>query len=463
MEQRSAIGGREKYIFEEAPIPRAVRVMAAPTVITQLINIIYNYADTWFVGRTQDPAMVAALGVSFPLFVLLAAVANLFGIGGSSVISRSLGMKDPEKARRVFAFCFWGGMAAALFYMLVMALFGSSVILYIGGDENSYPYIRQYIFWTIIVGAVPTVGNVLCGHLVRSVGASRQAGIGMSMGGLLNIALDPLFMFVLLPAGYDVEGAAIATLISNCAAFVYFLIFFARHREEPVFDINIRHVSFSDHIPADVLVIGVPAALQTTLAMVSNMAANALVKGYGTEAVTGLGVAKKINMIAFNTCMGVTMGVLPLIGYNFGSGNFARMKKIIRFTGLSVFSFGCCCTLIFELFDSRLISFFISEPVSVACGAQMLSVLAYAAPLAAVTYMVNVVFQATGHKTESFILSVLRKGVLDVSGMFILKPVMGVMGVMAATPVAEVLSAALAAVLYIRLIRGLGREKGAAA
>ena len=314
-------------VFENPSVGRAVWTLAIPTVITQLINMIYNFADTWFVGRTGNAAMVAATNVCMPLFVIMAAIANLFGIGGASVISRALGQKKPEKARKVFAFCLYGGLAGAICYAVFIALARPVLISLVGGDRADYNYIYQYMFWTMIIGAIPTVGNVLCGHLVRSIGAAKEAGFGMSLGGILNCFLDPLFMFVILPPGNEVTGAAIATMLSNTAALVYFLIFLARHKDNPVFTMNPKDISFADRIPGDVLAVGIPAALQTTLAMVSNIFANALVVGYGTEAVAGMGVAKKINMIAFNTSMGMTQGVLPLIGYCYGAKNYKRLRK----------------------------------------------------------------------------------------------------------------------------------------
>lgn len=214
----------EIKIFEDEAIPVAVAKLAIPTVITQLINIVYNFADTWFVGRTGNAAMVAALSVCMPIFIIMAALANLFGIGGASVISRQMGMKNEAKARHVFAFCLYGGIAAAVVYALIMFFFRPQIIYLIGGDENSYKYVYDYIFWTMVVGAIPSVGNVLCGHLVRSIGDAKEAGFGMSLGGILNIFLDPLFMFVILPQGYEVVGAAIATLISNTVALVYFVV-----------------------------------------------------------------------------------------------------------------------------------------------------------------------------------------------------------------------------------------------
>ena len=448
----------ETYVFEEAPVLKAIVILGVPTVITQLINIIYNYADTWFVGRTGNPAMVASMSVTMPIFVIMAALANLFGIGGSSVISRNLGQKNPERARKVFAFCLYGGLASAIVYALFMFFCRSWLIPLIGGDSSSYPYAYSYIFWTMVIGAVPTVGNVLCGHLVRSIGAAKEAGFGMSMGGILNIILDPLFMFVLLPYGMEVTGAAIATMLSNTASLLYFLIFLLRHRNNPVFTVNPKDISFKEHIPGDVLTIGFPAALQTTLAMVSNIFANALVKAYGSEAVAGMGVAKKINMIAFNTSMGLTQGILPLIGYSYGAKNYGRLREAVRKTGIIAVIFGCICTVLFRLFASPMCRFFIDEDISVSYGNTFLRTIAFAAPLAAICYLFNTVFQATGRKLQSFLLSTLRKGLLDVPGMFLFSSFLGAFGVVLATPIAEVISTALAIILYFRFLQNFKTE-----
>ena len=456
--QREVPGG--KWIFEDAPIPRAVAEMAVPTVITQLINIVYNFADTWYVGRTGNAAMVAALSVCMPIYVYMAAIANLFGIGGSSAISRSLGRKQTGRARHIFAFCLFGGLVAALLYALIMLVFGGRIIPLIGGDDRSSPYVRDYIFWTMILGAIPTVGNVLCGHLVRSIGAAKQAGFGMSMGAILNIVLDPLFMFVILPPGHEVAGAAAATLISNTASLLYFLVFLVRHRENPVFTVNPAEISFSAGIPGDVLLVGIPAALQTMLAMTSNIFANALVRGYGSEAVAGMGVAKKINMIAFNTTMGLTQGILPLLGYNYGAGNYRRMRKTIRFTAVIGLVFTTSCLLVFRGFAVPMVRFFIAEEKSVAFGSTFLRIIAFAAPLCTFSYLMNAVFQASGWKRCSLVLSVCRKGLLDIPAMFFFRGAFGALGVVLATPFAETLSLGLAVVMYLVYVRKLPAPAG---
>ena len=449
-------------LFAEAPVPKAVWTMALPTIITQLINIVYNYADTWYVGRTANAAMVATLGVCFPLFVIMAAVANLFGIGGASVISRAMGEQNTEKARRAFAVSFWGGMASAVVFMGIILIFRTPLIWLVGGDAHDFQYVSDYMFWTMVVGAIPTIGNVLCGHLVRSIGASKEAGFGMSMGGVLNIALDPLFMFVILPDGMEVTGAAVATLLSNVAALAYFLIYIRRRQQretDGILNIRLPKAQPADPVLPEILMTGFPAALQTTFAMVSNIFANVLIRPYGSGAVAGMGIAKKINMIAFNTCMGMTMGVLPLIGYSYGARDYTRMRQIIRYTGTVVLLFGAACAAVFITQAPHLVRFFIDEEASVRYGTQFLHIIGYAAPLAAISYLCVTVFQACGRKWPAFALSVLRKGVFDVPAMFVFRTALGfgAAGVCLATPFAEVLGMAVALVLYLRFWARLRR------
>ena len=437
------------WIFEEAPIAQAVFTMAIPTIITQLINIVYNFADTWYVGRTGSAAMMAALSVSLPVFIIIQALANLFGIGGASAISRALGRGEAARARKIFAFSFFGGFLAAVIYGTTVFFSRPLLIPLIGGSEDSYPYIYNYMFWTMVVGAIPTLGNALCGHLVRSIGAAKEAGFGLSMGGVLNIILDPLFMFVLLPHGMEVTGAAIATCLSNAIALTYFLVYLYRHRDNPVFTFSTEDFTLGEGIPGEVFSIGTAAALQTSLAMVSNIFANKLVVEYGSAAVAGMGIAKKVNMIAFNTTMGLTQGVLPLIAYNYGARKYERMQKTIRFTASVALCFTICCTILFRLFARQFITFFINEPASAEFGTRFLSVLAFAAPLCALSYMANTIFQAAGKRRSSFILSIMRKGVMDIPAMYIFKMLIGLNGVTWATPFAEVTSAVTAVILYM--------------
>lgn len=450
---------KETEIFENYSIPKAVGALVIPTVITQIISIIYNFADTWYVGLTNNPAAIAALSVSMPIFVLMAAIANLFGIGASSVISRSLGAKNIEKARRAFSFAFWGAISASLIYSVVIVIFRSELAYLIGGDADSYDFIQKYMFWTMIAGSIPTVLNSLFGHLVRSTGASKQASFGMSLGGVMNIFLDPLFMFVLLPKGYEVEGAAIATMLSNCCATLYFFVYLHKSKDNPVYTLNPLYVFEDRKVWTDVLSIGLPAALSTSLAMVSNITANALVSNYGSKAVAGMGIAKKINTLAFNITLGLTQGVLPLIGYNYAAKKYKRMKDVIVFTLGIALIFTLSCVTLYTLNKELLVSFFIKDKETIHEGMSFLGVIGLGVPLCSITYTMNTVFQATGQRKKAFILSMLRKGVLDVPLMFILRVYLERIGVVLATPIAEAVSAVIAFVLFVPMIKELLQQE----
>lgn len=450
---------KETEVFENYSIPKAVAALALPTVITQIITIIYNFADTWYVGLTNNSAAIAALSVCMPIYVLMAAIANLFGIGASSVISRSLGARMPEKARRAFSFAFWGGIVVSILYSVIILLFRSELAYLIGGDADSFDFIQKYMFWTMIIGSLPTVLNSLFGHLIRSVGASKQASFGMSLGAVMNIILDPIFMFVLLPKGHEVEGAAIATMLSNCCATLYFFFYLKQVNDSPVFTLAPSYALEDCKVWAEVLSIGLPAALSTSLAMLSNIFANSLVSNYGSKAVAGMGIAKKINTLAFNITLGLTQGVLPLIGYNYAARKYKRMKDIVLFTLGVALSFTCFCVLLFEFNREFLVQFFIKDQETIYEGQRFLSIIALGVPLCAITYTMNTVFQATGQRKKSFILSILRKGLLDIPLMFLFRGMFERLGVVMATPVAEGISAIIAFVLFIPMVKELLNEE----
>ena len=448
---------KRTYLFEEAPVPTAVLTLVVPTVISQIITIIYNFADTWFVGRTNNEAAVAAISVAMPLFIVMTGLSNLFGIGGSSMISRSLGAKKDDDARRAFSFALWGGIAAAILYSVLIYFFGKSLVYIIGGDKNSEKYIIEYLFWTIVVGGVPTMLSSLFGHLVRSVGKSKVSGFVMSLGAVLNIALDPLFMFVILPPGKEVVGAAIATMLSNTVSTLVFVIYILKS-DENVFTLNPKSFSLKGKVPLEVLATGAPACLSTCLAMVSNIAANKLMSDYGTAAVAGLGIAKKSNTLAFNINMGLTQGVLPLIGYNFASKNYDRMKKTVAFTFGITITFSVLCTFVYRTFPEPIMRFFIDEPETVAEGTKLLPTLAIAVVFCAMTYLMNTIFQATGKKFYSLLTSMMRKGIFDIPLMFLFKKYLDETGIVIATPTAEILSIFVSAFLLFRFLKSLKKD-----
>ena len=218
----------QEDVFEKLPVPSALRVMILPSVISQLIVLIYNMADTFYVGQTGNPYMVAATSLILPVFNISLCLAGLAGVGGGALVSRLLGQNRRDEARRVSAFSLYLGILVAAVFSVGMALFMEPILNLLGAGENTFRYARQYALCVIVLGGIPTVLSNVLSNLIRSVGRSREAGAGIILGGLLNIGLDPLFMFVLLSDGYEVLGAGIATCLSNCIACVYFVVVLVR-------------------------------------------------------------------------------------------------------------------------------------------------------------------------------------------------------------------------------------------
>ena len=249
---------KEKQIFEQMPIPKAVFTLAVPTVISQLIVLIYNLADTWFIGQTGDTLQVAAVTVSYPIFMLLSAFANLFGIGGGSLISRLLGSGKDDEAGKVGTFALWASGSVILFYSLAVWAFGGGMLRILGSEGQTLDFARQYLFWTVVIGGLPTVLNLVLANIVRAQGKAKIASIGMSVGGVLNIILDPIFIFTL---HMNVAGAALATCLSNTVSMLYLLQHVVRNKKDSAVKLTLLPQKVSAGSVKDILSIGTPAAL----------------------------------------------------------------------------------------------------------------------------------------------------------------------------------------------------------
>lgn len=439
-------------LFTDTPVRKAVLTLAIPTVISQLITVVYNMADTFFIGQLNDPLQVAAATLAMPCFMFLTAFANLFGLGGSSLISRCLGVSDKKKARHTAAFCIWTGIAVSLLYGIGILLLEPVLFPVLGAKEETWGYLRQYIFWTIGIGAVPTVMNAELAHLIRSEGYSKQAAFGVALGGILNIVLDPLFIFVFR---LNIAGAAIATMLSNLIAMLYFIGFLLHIRRKTVITLNFKEYSVRQRIPLEVMTVGLPSFVMTMMSTISNTALNHIVAGYSNIAIAGMGIAKKIDLLAYAIAQGMTQGTLPLIGYNFSSGNIKRMKSSIKTAFLYSLIVAACGTVLLYFFATPVAGFFISDTETVRYGQSFLKIICLACPTTAINFMVITVFQAIGKKIQPLLLSLLRKGSLDIVFMLLLNKTMGISGIAWATPFADWIAFVISLALIIPYLRNL--------
>lgn len=437
------------YLFCEMPVRCAVLSLAIPTVISQIITVIYNMADTFFIGQLNDPNQVAAATVAMPAFAALTALSNLFGIGGASKIARCLGRNDNETAKRTAAFSIWTAIAVALFYGIVIFLVRPFILPVLGTNAGTYDFCSSYVFWTITIGAVPTVLNAGLAHMIRTEGYAKQAGFGVAFGGILNIALDPLFIFVFR---MEITGAAIATMLSNTAAMIYFFLFLYKIRKKTVITPNPKYYSIVNSIPSDVIIGGLPSFIMMMLGCLSNSVLNRLITSYSNEAMAGMGIAKKIDMIAFSVAQGMTQGVLPLVAYNYASGNHKRMNNSIRITLVYTLIMASIATLTLFLFAAPITRCFINNDETVSYGKTFLKIICFTCPSTAVNFMIITVFQATKQKIQPLILSLLRKGSLDIPLMVALNCFIGINGIAWATPIADWFALIVSLALFVPYI-----------
>ena len=441
---------KERELFEKAPVVKALATLAVPTIISQLITMIYNLADTFFIGTTNDDSKIAAASVSFVLVFAMACLSNLFGVGGGSLISRLLGEKRDSDAARVSSFSFYGSLLSGAVYAVLVLVFMEPILRLIGATDSSIGFARDYVLWVVVIGAIPTTVSVTMSHLLRSVGYAKQASIGLGMGGVLNILLDPLFMFVVLEPGREVTGAAIATMISNVCVLIYFLVIFFIIRHKTVLSISPTKVLPSKaHIGA-VFAVGFPSAIGSLFACLSNTVINKLASGYTDAAVAAIGVAKKIDMLPMNVGMGLCQGMMPLVAYNYAAGNYKRMKAFSDAARTAGIAFAGICLVGFEIFAEPLVRIFINTDTAVPLGIDFLRILCIAVPLMILNFQMNFTFQAMGMGKESLILSSMRQGIVNIPLLFVMNHFFGLYGIVWTQLISDAITSSISIILYRR-------------
>lgn len=437
-------------IFSKMPIRRAVLALVVPTVISQMVAVVYNMADTFFIGQTNDPRQVAAATIGLPLFVFLTALANLFGIGGASLMARSLGADDPQKARSAATFSVWTAIGVTFLYCVLIWAFRAAAFPLLGANADTYGFCEDYIFWAVTVGGLPTMLCAMFSHLVRAEGYSRHASFGVALGGILNIVLDPVFI---MGFGMGVKGAAIATMLSNVAGLIYFLILLRKKNETMMIRLSPKYYSVKNGIPKEVVLVGLSSFILTMMSIVSNVVLNNLIASYSNEAIAGMGIAKKIDFLAFAIANGMTQGVLPLVAYNYASGDKKRMTGAIRTTLLYSLVIAAASLLVLYFCAAPITRAFIGDAQTVEYGRRFLRIICISCPFISVSYLIITVFQAMGCKVRSLLLSLLRKGCLDIPFMVFFHLQGNIFGIGWATPIADMISFVLALTLFVPYLR----------
>ena len=442
-----------REIFQKAPVPKAVFQNALPAMAAMLMVLIYNLADTFFIGQTHDAFQVAAVSLATPVFLIFMAVGTIFGVGGTSVISRAMGQGKQEYAKKVCAFCMWSCIAVGIILSAILLIFMDSILGLVGASAETWSLAKTYL--TIVISSGPfTLISSCYSNIIRAEGQSGKAMMGQILGNLFNIVLDPVMILVL---GWNIAGAAIATVIGNVAAAFYYLAYFVRGKS--TLSIHPKDVTFKEGICKNVLAIGIPAALGPVMMSVSQMVINSQMAGYGDMAIAAMGVATKVTTITGMICMGLGQGIQPLLGYCVGAQLWERFKKVLKFSLLLALGLGTALTGICYLFTDQIVSAFLTNPTAFHYSVQFSKILLATSFLFGVFYVLINALQAMGAATESLIISISRQGIIFIPTLFILKTVIGMTGLVWAQPVADVFSLLLACLLYMRISKKMMANK----
>ncbi len=445
-------------LFERVPVGRALFTMAIPTIVSQLITMIYNLADTFFIGMSNDPYKVAAASVVGILFFMLNSLSNLFGVGGGSLLSRLLGEKRENDARRVGAFSIYGSLAIATIYSLVCLMFTEPLARLLGASDNTVAYASSYLFWVVVVGGIPSTLGLTMSHLLRSAGYSKESGIGLAIGGIANIILDPLFMFVLLPAGNEVTGAAVATLLSNVISLIYFLFAYYKLRGRAPLSLSPKLVKIEAYLVRQVFSIGLPSALTALLANITAIIKNNLTANYGDIELAAYGIVVKADMLPLNIGMGLCQGMMPLVAYNYASGNYPRMRAFARAAQVSGIIAAASFILVSELFAPHIIGIFIKDSATVAFGEDFLRIACLATPFMISNFQKIYCLQAMGKGKESLILGILRQGAFAIPTLVLMNHFVGLYGVVASQLISDAITFVISTLIYRKVYREIERK-----
>ncbi|OOB78143.1 MAG: hypothetical protein BEN19_00935 [Epulopiscium sp. Nuni2H_MBin003] len=423
---------------------KAVVSNAVPAMLGFVMVLIYNMADLFFVGQTGDPLDVAAVSLATPMFLTLIGLGTIFGVGGTSVISRSLGAGNAEYAKKVSSFCFWSSIIVGSIFAIILYIFIDEVLVLLGTSEQIWDRVKDYL---IILGF--SAPFLLIGHcytnLLRAEGEPKKAITGMLIGNIVNIVLDPIFILWL---GMGVKGAAIATLLGNTANGIYYIIYLKK--DSKLLGLDIKDFTIKDNVLKSVMLIGIPASIASFLQSWSNMVANNLMSTYGDIPLAGFGVAMKIITIPTLLCLGLGLGVQPLLGYCIGAKNLLRFKSLMKSSLILGFGVSATLTLICYIGLNYIVGIFLTD----------ISALEYAAPFTAILLSTTILvglfnvysnaLQAMGEASSSLIVNSSRQGIVYIPLLFILNIAIGIDGLVWAQPIADVITFLLVILLYYR-------------
>ena len=430
-------------LFDTKHLYRSYFKMAFPVVLGLVVTLIYNLADTFFIAQTNDTNLIAGVSLCSPVFTALMAFGNIYGQGGSSLISRMLGKQDADGVKRVSSFCFYIAMVTGVVLAIVMSVFHKPILSLLGADADTLPHAFDY-YIVLVLCAPIMVLSFIHSSLVRCEGMSTESMIGTVIGAVVNIILDPILISAF---GMGAMGAAIATVIGYLCSVLYFL--WLLHKKSRCLSVNPAQCRVEGDELRQILGVGVTAALSNLMQSLCVIVMNQFLLPYGNDKIAAMGIVLKINMIAQLVLTGFAFGGVPLFGYLYGAGKRSDMKKLVRFCICFLSVFSLVLTAILCLFAAPLMSVLCKDAAMIAAGAEMLRWQAVSTVFAGIVLLLTVLFQSTGKVAPSFVLSISRQGVAFVAALLVCVKLFAYNGVLMGQAVADVVSAIIAVLLLL--------------
>ena len=434
-------------LFTDAPISKVFLSLSLPVVLGMVVTLVYNMVDTYFVGQLNDASQMAAVSLCSPIFMLLMGLGNIFGVGGSSVISRLMGAQKHDEVRKASAVCFWTGLVLGLLVAVVTLLGMGGVISLLGASESTAGYTAQYLGWFLPSAPLMMIQFTLL-NIMRCDGAAKQSMLGSMLGSVVNMILDPLLIFT---CGLGVAGAAIATVIGNLVTCIFFIAYVLRRSQH--LSISPRDYRLDFALLGSVLAIGLPASITNALTSVATVSLNNLLLPYGDNAIAAMGIASRINQIVILLQIGFAAGLPPVIGYNWGAGNMRRLREVLKAAFIFSLALGTGLTVVIFAAAPAAVRVFMDVEEITVPGTQMLRALMLCGPFLGVLFIITNFFQATGKALPAMLLSLCRQGVIFLAVLFIGSRFFGWNGLVYAQPAADYLTLLVASALFIRSAR----------
>lgn len=429
-------------LFENTSIKRAYFILALPVVMSMAVTIIYNMVDTFFVAKTGNPNLVAGVSQGAPIFTLMIAIGDIFGLGGSSVISRLFGERRDKTARYISGYCFYASITCGLVVTALMFIFQTPVLHMLGASPATWKYAREY-YLVIAGGATFIIFGLSPNNILRTEGLAPQAMIASITGTGINVVLNPIFIFT---CGLGAAGSALATVVSNVIADVL-MVYYLRTKSKKL-TTSIHETKISGKLQREIYAIGIPASVTNIMVTFATALTNRYLIAYGANSVAAMGIAMKVNTVIVMVMVGFAFGAQPLIGYTYGARDERRFRETLRFDLSVVAGLALVLTVLMMVFAPQIIRLFMRDPEIVREGTGMLRWLASSTTIAGIIMVLTTTFQSMGKATPAFWLSFSRQGLIFLIAIVALSYFFGYTGVLAAQACADVLTLVLAAFLY---------------